>query len=99
MTEGIRALCMLEVVNEFAESIGEEAFEGFRYGDQKTVLDVCDYRVYCERLLSMNGLSPERDMEEMEKFMQDVLFLILHETGTPVSAMRWLDDNTIQLIK
>ena len=99
MTEGIRALCMLEVVGAFMESISKKASREFRFGEQKVILDVSDYRAYCEKLLSNNGLSPVRDMEEMEKFMGDVIFIILHEKGMPISALIWIGDGMVQLIR
>lgn len=99
MTEGIRFLCMLEVMNEFAELISEEAYDKFSYGEQSVVLDVSDYTSYCIRLLSNNGLSKTRDMGEMKKFMQDVLFLILEQTGNHVSGMKWVDSDTVELIR
>lgn len=99
MIEGIRALCILEVVGAFAEPISKRVYNEFRYGDQKAILDVSDYREYCERLLANNGMSPEEDMEEIEKFMGDVLFIIFHGMGMPVSALRWLGSGLVQIIR
>lgn len=90
---------MLEIVGVYAESIKEMAYNEFSYGEQKVILEVSDYREYCERLLSKNGLSLKRDMEEMEKFMGDVIFFILHMTGMPISALRWLGSGMVQLIR
>lgn len=99
MTEGIKNLCMLEVINEFADSIGRKMQNGFRFGEETAVIDVSDYRAYCEKLLSNNGLTLGRDKQEMEKFMQDVLFAICFLAGISVSAMRWLSFDMIQLIR
>lgn len=99
MTEGIRNLCMLEVINEFADSIGRDVQNGFCFGEKTAVLDVSDYRAYCVKLLSNNGLTPGRDMQEMEEFMKDVLFGICFLRGISVSATRWLGRDMVRLIR
>lgn len=99
MTEGTRNLCMLEVITEFAESISKKAQYEFRFAEQKAILDVSAYRKYCTKLLSNNGLSPESDIEEIEKFMQEAIFNILNLTGVPVSGMRWLGTDKVWLIR
>ena len=70
MTEGINALCAMEVFNEFSDEVDAKIQrELHRRHNGCVTVELTAYADYCLKLLQNNGLNIERDADEIFLFM------------------------------
>ena len=70
MTEGIYALCAMEVFNEFCYEVDAKIQSALRKENNGCVtVELTAYADYCLKLLQNNGLNAERDADDILRFM------------------------------
>lgn len=91
MTEGIYALCAMEVLNEFCDEVKMKIQRELNRRHNGCVsIELTAYADYCFKLLQNNGLDAERDADEIFRFMWRVCPApLLTEAGYPYCSGQW----------
>lgn len=91
MTEGIYNLCSLEVFNEFCDEVEAKIQRALRKEHNgRVTVELTAYADYCAQLLQNNGLDPQRDADEILRFMWRACpAVLLTMAGYPDCSGQW----------